>query len=188
MTKPSDATSAEPVADSEGVRFQLQAKGEDGTWTNIFPAQLNLLSKHWEVRAVETATPPSSGNADAMRAALTEWVSVRQDLNGMALLGKEKDESDEHRKVREAKWTRLGNAESALMKAALSSAPVAGEWQEPLNSLDYGLSDADQKAQGKRCGCGGVDDYCVCQNVPDTVTWAERRSHALPVNDRDTPK
>lgn len=44
-----------------------------------------------------------------------------------------------------------------------------------LNSLDYGLSNADQKAQGARCGCGGADDYCVCQNVPDPVTWEERR-------------
>jgi hypothetical protein len=47
-----------------------------------------------------------------------------------------------------------------------------------LNTLDYGLSNADQKAQGKRCGCHGHDDYCVCQNVPDAVTWAERRKSA----------
>jgi len=36
------------------------------------------------------------------------------------------------------------------------------------------LSSAEQKAQGSRCGCAGADDYCVCQNVPDRQTRAER--------------
>jgi hypothetical protein len=36
------------------------------------------------------------------------------------------------------------------------------------------LSPAEQKAQGLRCGCMGADDYCVCQNVPDATTRAER--------------
>ena len=36
------------------------------------------------------------------------------------------------------------------------------------------LSPAEQKAQGSRCGCMGADDYCVCQNVPDATTRAER--------------
>lgn len=26
-------------------------------------------------------------------------------------------------------------------------------------------TEAEKKAQGARCGCGGVDDYCPCQNV-----------------------
>lgn len=64
-------------------------------------------------------TPPSN---EALVKALGEWVAVRQDLNGMALLGKEKDETDEQRRNREAKWTRLGHAEHALMAAALKSA------------------------------------------------------------------
>lgn len=37
-----------------------------------------------------------------------------------------------------------------------------------------GLTDAEQKAQGLRCGCLGSDDYCVCQNVPDFKTKAAR--------------
>lgn len=36
------------------------------------------------------------------------------------------------------------------------------------------LTDAEQKAQGARCGCRGADDYCVCQNVPDATTRAAR--------------
>jgi hypothetical protein len=37
-----------------------------------------------------------------------------------------------------------------------------------------GLTDAEQKAQGARCGCKGADDMCVCQNVTDATTRAER--------------
>jgi hypothetical protein len=37
-----------------------------------------------------------------------------------------------------------------------------------------GLTDAEQKAQGARCGCKGVDDMCVCQNVTDATTRADR--------------
>lgn len=37
-----------------------------------------------------------------------------------------------------------------------------------------GLTDKEQKAQGARCGCHGADDMCVCQNVTDATTRAER--------------
>lgn len=37
-----------------------------------------------------------------------------------------------------------------------------------------GLTDNEQKAQGARCGCKGVDDMCVCQNVTDATTRADR--------------
>lgn len=37
-----------------------------------------------------------------------------------------------------------------------------------------GLTTAEQKAQGARCGCKGIDDYCPCQNRPDAQTIAER--------------
>lgn len=43
---------------------------------------------------------------------------------------------------------------------------------------DPGLTDAEQKAQGLRCGCLGSDDYCVCQNVPDFKTKAARAALA----------
>lgn len=49
-------------------------------------------------------------------------------------------------------------------------AAIAGE---PATVVP-GLSEAEQKAQGARCGCRGVDDYCVCQNVPDAVTRRAR--------------
>jgi hypothetical protein len=42
------------------------------------------------------------------------------------------------------------------------------------SQAERGLSTDEQKAQGERCGCRGVDDYCVCQNVPDAITRAER--------------
>lgn len=41
-------------------------------------------------------------------------------------------------------------------------------------SLEPGLTDAEQKAQGSRCGCRGADDLCVCQNVPDAETRKAR--------------
>lgn len=37
-----------------------------------------------------------------------------------------------------------------------------------------GLTDADRKAQGERCSCRGVDDYCPCQNVPDAAAIRAR--------------
>lgn len=37
-----------------------------------------------------------------------------------------------------------------------------------------GLTEAEKKAQGGRCGCRGVDDMCVCQNVTDATTRADR--------------
>ena len=37
-----------------------------------------------------------------------------------------------------------------------------------------GLTEAEQKAQGARCGCKGVDDMCVCQNVTDATTRVDR--------------
>ncbi|MES2166579.1 MAG: hypothetical protein V4458_06040 [Pseudomonadota bacterium] len=43
---------------------------------------------------------------------------------------------------------------------------------------DAGLTDAEQRSQGRRCGCLGSDDYCVCQNAPDHITRAERSAAA----------
>ena len=37
------------------------------------------------------------------------------------------------------------------------------------------LTDAEQKEQAKRCSCRGVDDYCPCQNVPDSQTIRSRK-------------
>lgn len=46
-----------------------------------------------------------------------------------------------------------------------------------LDQMNNGcLTDAEQKAQATRCSCRGSDDYCVCQNVPDDATKAERRA------------
>jgi hypothetical protein len=47
------------------------------------------------------------------------------------------------------------------------------------------LTDAEQKAQGARCGCKGVDDYCVCQNVPDSTTRKERAMRPANEDDAD---
>lgn len=56
--------------------------------------------------------------------------------------------------------------------------------QEAIDDLldqmnDGCLTDAEQKAQATRCACRGSDDYCVCQNAPDSVTKAERRAAAV---------
>ena len=45
-----------------------------------------------------------------------------------------------------------------------------------LAAPGLGLSDADQKTQGARCACRGVDDYCPCQNAPDRITIAARKA------------
>lgn len=45
-------------------------------------------------------------------------------------------------------------------------------------AAECGLTDAEMKAQGARCGCGGADDYCPCQNVPDAATRRQRASEA----------
>lgn len=45
---------------------------------------------------------------------------------------------------------------------------------ERMAQREAGLTEAEQKAQGARCGCMGADDYCVCQNVPDKQTRAKR--------------
>lgn len=37
-----------------------------------------------------------------------------------------------------------------------------------------GLTASEQRAQAARCSCQGTDDYCVCQNVPDATTRAQR--------------
>lgn len=42
--------------------------------------------------------------------------------------------------------------------------------------IDTCLTDAEMKDQATRCDCGGCDDYCPCQNVPDRATRSERRS------------
>lgn len=45
------------------------------------------------------------------------------------------------------------------------------------------LTNEEQKAQGARCGCRGIDDYCVCQNVPDRTTletWGLTQRTSVP--------
>lgn len=46
--------------------------------------------------------------------------------------------------------------------------------QRENEARQTGLTDAEQKAQGLRCACGGADDMCPCQNVPDATTRRER--------------
>ena len=44
------------------------------------------------------------------------------------------------------------------------------------------LSPAEKAEQAKRCSCRGSDDYCTCQNVPDSMARhrADVRSSMLP--------
>lgn len=44
----------------------------------------------------------------------------------------------------------------------------------PAPATEDGLTEAEQRAQGQRCGCRGADDYCGCQNVPDAETRRQR--------------
>lgn len=44
----------------------------------------------------------------------------------------------------------------------------------PIAAVEATLTRAEQKAQGERCGCGGSDEYCPCQNTPDAETVRAR--------------
>ncbi|NGO50479.1 hypothetical protein [Allomesorhizobium camelthorni] len=63
----------------------------------------------------------------------------------------------------------LAQSTADLCDAALSGTSNA---VEPI------LSGAEKKAQGARCGCQGVDDYCPCQNAPDRETRRARTALA----------
>ena len=39
-----------------------------------------------------------------------------------------------------------------------------------------GLTDAEMREQGRRCGCKGTDEYCPCQNVPFRSTLDARKA------------
>jgi hypothetical protein len=46
-------------------------------------------------------------------------------------------------------------------------------WRRIEHAIDKALGDrclsqAEMKAQGARCECKGLDDYCVCQNTRQT--------------------
>lgn len=44
----------------------------------------------------------------------------------------------------------------------------------PQSGDEACLTIAEQKAQATRCSCRGADDYCPCQNAPDTQTRKDR--------------
>jgi hypothetical protein len=49
--------------------------------------------------------------------------------------------------------------------------------EDRADELGHGITTAQKKVQGTRCGCRGHDDYCPCQNVPDRKTLAVREAH-----------
>lgn len=52
---------------------------------------------------------------------------------------------------------------------------------------DLGLSVKEQKAQAERCGCHGTDDYCPCQNSPDSATLRLRAAAQAAVDTGGLP-
>jgi len=62
----------------------------------------------------------------------------------------------------------LDNADAARIAEALD--PKATK----LSDEDTLPTDAEKRQQGKRCPCGGHDDWCGCQNVTDATTMARR--------------
>ena len=40
------------------------------------------------------------------------------------------------------------------------------------------MTEAELKAQGRRCGCRGSNDLCGCQNVEDDITLFQRADYA----------
>lgn len=56
-----------------------------------------------------------------------------------------------------------------VARLALEAAERAAKTPETTR----GLTAVEQKEQGRRCSCYGIDDYCPCQNAPDYVTRAK---------------
>lgn len=71
--------------------------------------------------------------------------------------------------------TRQAAADRASLAQAIQDAVEAWFADREVRAAP-GLSDAEQKAQGARCGCRGADDMCPCQNVPDATTRRERKA------------
>ena len=46
--------------------------------------------------------------------------------------------------------------------------------RDAVSHATPGITIEERKAQGARCNCGGSDDYCPCQNVPDPETMRLR--------------
>ena len=60
-----------------------------------------------------------------------------------------------------------------------------------VRDTEPGLTLQEMRDQARRCPCGGVDDYCLCQNVPDRKTRAARAQaagRATLEEDRAMPK
>lgn len=50
------------------------------------------------------------------------------------------------------------------------------QYASVMNQL---LHHEEMVEQAQRCACHGVDDYCVCQNVPDRTTRLKRLRNAV---------
>lgn len=66
-------------------------------------------------------------------------------------------------------------AEAEAQTVAELASRIQSEIESWFRYEGPGLSHDEKAAQGRRCSCRGFDDYCVCQNVPDATTRAERK-------------
>jgi hypothetical protein len=67
-------------------------------------------------------------------------------------------------------WTARDGAKAVLAALKREGLLVAAKPSE----APAGLTPAEQKTQGARCGCKGTDDMCPCQNTPDRQTIKDR--------------
>jgi len=76
------------------------------------------------------------------------------------------------------------HAELAQARAVLVDAGVKGFPAPVLPPPNC----EEQAAQGKRCGCGGSNEMCVCQNVPDRETLRSRAETEASMLEGDEPE
>lgn len=95
--------------------------------------------------------------------------------------------------IGETFWTisspaEFGNIEFTLRasKSGLQIGVNTISWRaldEARTSAFHGplpLTIAETRTQAMRCSCHGSDDYCPCQNVPDTDTQRQRTGTIQP--------
>lgn len=74
---------------------------------------------------------------------------------------------------------RITDAALRLVQALIDAEAVLDSIPSDEDSNFLPLSRTEQSAQGERCGCGGGDELCACQNQPDKTTRQNRRRGSL---------
>lgn len=164
----------------EEVGWLVELKGPTPSWAIVNP---NDYDEHWTADSTAAIRFARKTDAEAFIAwhGWTEafpsehiWDSGRAALASPAATSAETQGGDG---VREGAFnahvaSTLGWADFAKLHTQISGAEYKRAF---LAGFQSGcLTDAEKKEQAERCSCRGADDYCVCQNSPDTHTTRQR--------------